>query len=234
MYVDPKEKLNIKSWAEEDRPREKLLFKGKKQLTDAELLAIILGSGSREESALALAQRILQAYNADLNELGRCSIKELIERFNGVGEAKAISIIAALELGQRRQLLPLQKRPQISSSKDAYLALAPLLQDLTTEEFWILLLNQANRMIGREKVSSGGVSTTVVDAKVVFKKALEYNAASMVLCHNHPSGSLRPSQADLDLTQRLRKAGLQLDIYVQDHLIVSEAGYYSFADEGLM
>jgi len=234
MYVDPKEKLNIKSWAEEDRPREKLLFKGKKQLTDAELLAIILGSGNREESALALAQRILQAYNADLNELGRCSIKELIERFNGVGEAKAISIIAALELGQRRQLLPLQKRPQISSSKDAYLALAPMLQDLTTEEFWILLLNQANRMIGREKVSSGGVSTTVVDAKVVFKKALEHNAASMVLCHNHPSGSLRPSQADLDLTQRLRKAGLQLDIYVQDHLIVSEAGYYSFADEGLM
>lgn len=234
MYVDPKEKLNIKSWAEEDRPREKLLFKGKKQLTDAELLAIILGSGNREESALALAQRILQTYNTDLNELGRCSIKELTERFNGVGEAKAISIIAALELGQRRQLLPLQKRPQISSSKDAYLALAPLLQDLNTEEFWILLLNQANRMIGREKVSSGGVSTTVVDAKVVFKKALEYNAASMVLCHNHPSGSLRPSQADLDLTQRLRKAGLQLDIYVQDHLIVSEAGYYSFADEGLM
>lgn len=234
MYPDPKEKLNIKSWAEEDRPREKLLFKGKKQLTDAELLAIILGSGNREESALALAQRILQAYHADLNELGRCSVKELTERFKGVGEAKAISIIAALELGQRRQLLPLQKRPQISSSKDAYLALAPLLQDLTTEEFWILLLNQSNRMLGRERVSSGGISTTVVDARVVFKKALEYNAASMILCHNHPSGSLRPSQPDLDLTQQLRKAGLQLDILVQDHLIVSEAGYYSFADEGLM
>ena len=234
MYPDPKEKLNIKSWAEEDRPREKLLFKGKKQLTDAELLAIILGSGNREESALALAQRILQAYHADLNELGRCSVKELIQRFNGVGEAKAIAIIAALELGQRRQLLPLQKRPQISSSKDAYLALAPLLQDLTTEEFWILLLNQSNRMLGRERVSSGGISTTVVDARVVFKKALEYNAASMILCHNHPSGSLRPSQADLDLTQQLRKAGLQLDILVQDHLIVSETGYYSFADEGLM
>lgn len=234
MYPDPKEKLNIKSWAEEDRPREKLLFKGKKQLTDAELLAIILGSGNREESALALAQRILQAYQADLNELGRCSVKELTERFKGVGEAKAISIIAALELGQRRQLLPLQKRPQISSSKDAYLALAPLLQDLTTEEFWILLLNQSNRMLGRERVSSGGISTTVVDARVVFKKALEYNAASMILCHNHPSGSLRPSQPDLDLTQQLRKAGLQLDIMVQDHLIVSEAGYYSFADEGLM
>ena len=234
MYVDPKEKISIKSWAEEDRPREKLLFKGKKQLTDAELLAIILGSGNRDESALGLAQRILQAYNADLNELGRCSIKELTDRFNGVGEAKAISIIAALELGQRRQLLPLQKRPQISSSKDAYLALGPLLLDLSTEEFWILLLNQANRMIGREKVSAGGLTSTVVDARVIFKKALEYNAASLILCHNHPSGSLRPSQPDLDLTQRLSKAGLQLDILVQDHLIVGESGYYSFADEGLM
>lgn len=234
MYADPKEKLSIKGWAEEDRPREKLLFKGKKQLTDAELLAIILGSGNRDESALGLAQRILHSYNGDLNELGRCSIKELSGRFQGIGEAKAIGIIAALELGHRRQLLPLQKRPLISNSKDVYQALAPLLLDLSTEEFWILLLNQANRMIGREKISAGGISSTVVDARVIFKKALEYNAASLVLCHNHPSGSLRPSQADLDLTQRLRKAGLQLDILVQDHLIVSEAGYYSFADEGIM
>lgn len=233
MYHDPKERISIKGWAEEDRPREKLLLKGKKQLTDAELLAIILGSGNRDESALGLAQRILHAYDADLNELGRSSIKELTERFNGVGEAKAISIIAALELGHRRQLLPLQKRPLISSSKDAYLALAPLVLDLSTEEFWILLLNQANRMVGREKISAGGFSSTVVDARVIFKKALEYNAASIVLCHNHPSGSLRPSQADLDLTQSLRKAGLQLDILVQDHLIVSEAGYLSFADEGI-
>ncbi|AEE50631.1 RadC family protein [Haliscomenobacter hydrossis] len=233
MYHDPKERISIKGWAEEDRPREKLLLKGKKQLTDAELLAIILGSGNRDESALGLAQRILHAYDADLNELGRCSVKELSERFNGVGEAKAISIIAALELGHRRQLLPLQKRPLISSSKDAYLALAPLVLDLSTEEFWILLLNQANRMVGREKISAGGFSSTVVDARVIFKKALEYNAASIVLCHNHPSGNLRPSQADLDLTQSLRKAGLQLDILVQDHLIVSEAGYLSFADEGI-
>jgi DNA repair protein RadC len=234
MYHDPKEKLSIKSWAEEDRPREKLLLKGKKQLTDAELLAIILGSGNRDESALGLAKRILQAYAADLNELGRSSIRELTERFNGVGEAKAISIIAALELGQRRKLLSLQSRPLISSSKEAYLALAPLLMDLETEEFWILLLNQANRMIGREKISAGGLAITSVDSRVVFKKALECNATSIVLCHNHPSGNLRPSQADLDLTQRMRKAGEQLEILVQDHLIVSEAGYYSFADEGII
>jgi DNA repair protein RadC len=234
MYHDPKEKLSIKSWAEEDRPREKLLLKGKKQLTDAELLAIILGSGNRDESALGLAKRILQAYAADLNELGRSSIRELTERFNGVGEAKAISIIAALELGQRRKLLSLQNRPLISSSKEAYLALAPLLMDLDTEEFWILLLNQANRMIGREKISAGGLAITSVDSRVVFKKALECNATSIVLCHNHPSGNLRPSQSDLDLTQRMRKAGEQLEILVQDHLIVSEAGYYSFADEGII
>jgi DNA repair protein RadC len=234
MYHDPKEKLSIKSWAEEDRPREKLLLKGKKQLTDAELLAIILGSGNRDESALGLAKRILQAYAADLNELGRSSIRELTERFNGVGEAKAISIIAALELGQRRKLLSLQNRPLISSSKEAYLALAPLLMDLETEEFWILLLNQANRMIGREKISAGGLAITSVDSRVVFKKALECNATSIVLCHNHPSGNLRPSQSDLDLTQRMRKAGEQLEILVQDHLIVSEAGYYSFADEGII
>lgn len=234
MYLDPKEKLSIKAWAEEDRPREKLLLKGKKHLSDAELLAIILGSGNRDESALGLAQRILQSFAGDLNELGRSSIQDLTRRFVGVGEAKAIAIIAALELGQRRHLLPLPKRPVIGSSKDAYLALAPLLLDLNTEEFWILLLNQSNRMIGRERVSVGGISATLVDARVVFKKALEYNAASLILCHNHPSGSLKPSQPDLDLTQRLRKAGLQLDILVQDHLIVSEAGYYSFADEGLM
>lgn len=234
MYHDPKEKLSIKSWAEEDRPREKLLLKGKKQLTDAELLAIILGSGNRDESALGLAKRILQAYAADLNELGRSSIRELTERFNGVGEAKAISIIAALELGQRRKLLSLQNRPLISSSKEAYLALAPLLMDLDTEEFWILLLNQANRMIGREKISAGGLAITSVDSRVVFKKALECNATSIVLCHNHPSGNLRPSQSDLDLTQRMRKAGEQLEILVQDHLIVSEAGYYSFSDEGII
>jgi len=234
MYHDPKEKLSIKSWAEEDRPREKLLLKGKKQLTDAELLAIILGSGNRDESALGLAKRILQAYAADLNELGRSSIRELTERFNGVGEAKAISIIAALELGQRRKLLSLQSRPLISSSKEAYLALAPLLMDLDTEEFWILLLNQANRMIGREKISAGGLAITSVDSRVVFKKALECNATSIVLCHNHPSGNLRPSQSDLDLTQRMRKAGEQLEILIQDHLIVSEAGYYSFADEGII
>ena len=234
MYHDPKEKLSIKSWAEEDRPREKLLLKGKKQLTDAELLAIILGSGNRDESALGLAQRILQAYNADLNELGRCSIKELTDRFNGVGEAKAISIIAALELGQRRKLLSLQNRPLISSSKEAYLALAPLLMDLETEEFWILLLNQANRMIGREKISAGGLAITSVDSRVVFKKALECNATSIVLCHNHPSGNDKPSDADRNLTKQFVQAGRLLDITVIDHIIIAGSRHFSFAEEGTL
>lgn len=225
--------LTIKAWAEEDRPREKLLNRGKQHLSDAELLAILLGSGSREETAVGLAQRILKGQDNNLNELGKCGLSELT-KFKGVGEAKAISIIAAMELSRRRQLADIKERPQIRSSRDAYNLIAPILMDLQHEEFWILLLNRSNRVIGRECISTGGVSGTVVDAKIVFRKALEAVASSIILSHNHPSGNLKPSQADIDLTRKLRRAGEHLDISVLDHLIISERGFYSFADEGMM
>lgn len=225
--------LPITSWAEEDRPREKLLTKGKHNLSDAELLGILLGSGSTEQSAVGLAQSILRSTGNDLHELGKCSIAEFM-KFNGIGEAKAVTITAALELGRRRQLTDIKDRPKIICSRDSYNLIAPILMDLPHEEFWILLLSQANRVIGRKQVSMGGTTGTVVDAKVVFKKAIEGKAISIILSHNHPSGSLIPSQADLVLTKKLQKAGKVLDIKVLDHLIISERGYYSFADEGEM
>lgn len=225
--------LTIKAWAEEDRPREKLLTKGKQSLSDAELLAILLGSGSRDETAVGLAQRILKSVEQDLNELGKRSIAELM-KFKGMGEAKSITIVAAMELGRRRQLTDVKERPQIRSSRDGFQAIAPLLMDLPHEEFWILLLNRANKVMAREQISLGGVSGTVVDAKVVFRKAIEGMASSIILVHNHPSGNLQPSQQDIDLTKKLKKAGETLDITVFDHLIITESGYFSFADENLM
>ena len=225
--------LTIKAWAEEDRPREKLLLKGKKNLSDAELLAIIIGSGSRDETALGLSQRMLAKYDSNLNELGRQNISELM-KFKGIGEAKAIGISAALELGHRRQLSNLKDRPKITSSRDAFNAIAPLIVDLPHEEFWILLLNRSNIVIGRERISTGGVAGTVVDAKLIFKTALQSLAPAIILCHNHPSGNLRPSQADIDITGKLKKGGESIDVTVLDHLIVSERGYYSFADEGVL
>lgn len=232
-YRLPEQTLSIKAWAEEDRPREKLARRGRQSLSDAELLAILLGSGSREETAVGLAKRILSSVEHNLHELGKCSLAELM-RFKGVGEAKAIAIAAALELGRRRQLAPVRDRPLVRSSRDAFLAVAPLLVDLPHEEFWILLLNRANRIIGREQISLGGVTGTVVDAKMVFRRAIEGMACSIILCHNHPSGNLRPSQADIDLTGKLAQAGKSIDVVVLDHLIVAEKGYFSFADEGMM
>ncbi len=226
-------RLTIKGWAAEDRPREKMMVKGRKHLTDAELLSILLGSGNRYESAFSLSKRILSSINNDLNELGRCSLSELM-KFKGVGFAKAVTITAALELGRRRQLTNVSTRPQVCSSQDAYNVFAPVLQDLPHEEFWVLLLNRANRVIGREQVSSGGVAGTIVDAKVVFRKAIQTSACSIIMAHNHPSGNLQPSQADIDLTHKLQSAGETLDIAVLDHLIVSDLGYLSFDDEGLI
>ncbi|MBK6932127.1 MAG: DNA repair protein RadC [Saprospirales bacterium] len=223
----------IPAWAEEDRPREKMLLKGKHALSDAELLAILLGSGSVGQSAVALAQGILSSVEGDLQELGKRSVADL-RRFKGVGEAKAIAIAAALELGRRRQLSDLRERPRIGGSLDAFRALAPLLTDLHHEEFWLLLLNKANEVTGRERLSTGGMAGTVVDVKMLFKTALDARAAAVIALHNHPSGSLQPSQADIDLTRRLRKAGELLDLPLLDHLIVSERGYYSFADEGML
>jgi len=225
--------LTIKAWAEEDRPREKLLLKGKKNLSDAELLAIIIGSGSRDETALGLSQRILAQFDSNLNEVGRQTPNALM-KFKGIGEAKAIAISAALELGHRRQLSSIKDRPKITSSRDAFNAIAPLVVDLPHEEFWILLLNRSNLVVGRERISTGGVAGTVVDAKLIFKKALQALVPAIILCHNHPSGNLRPSQADIDITKKLRKGGESIDVTVLDHLIVSEMGYYSFADEGML
>ncbi len=221
----------IKFWAEEDRPREKLMLKGKQSLTNSELLAILLGSGNREESALGLAQRVLHSVDNKLSELSKCGLKDLMQ-FKGIGEAKAVNVTAAMELGRRRQIALVSERPRIRVSKDAFKLLGPRLVDLRHEEFWILLLNRANYVIGTECVSSGGVAGTVVDAKIIFKKAVLALASSIILCHNHPSGGLQPSQADLDITQKLRKGGKSLDIMILDHLIISERGFYSFADEG--
>ncbi|MCP3928204.1 MAG: JAB domain-containing protein [Bacteroidetes bacterium] len=232
MATYEKNNLSIKSWSEEDRPREKLLKIGKHNLSDAELLAILLGSGSVNESAVSLAKRILQSVENNLHELGKASIPDL-KKFKGIGEAKAITIVAALEIGRRRQLSDIKERPKIQSSHDAYNVIAPLLMDLGHEEFWILLLNRNNRVTGRERISMGGTAGTVVDAKVIFRKALEGKASSIILLHNHPSGNLQPSKADIDITKKLKNAGTTIDISVLDHLIISEKGYYSFADEGV-
>ncbi|MCB0521171.1 MAG: DNA repair protein RadC [Lewinellaceae bacterium] len=229
----PTNKLPITAWAEDDRPREKLSNKGRQTLTDAELLAILLGSGSRNESAVSLAQRIMESVQNNLNELGKRSLSELM-KFKGVGEAKAITIAAALELGRRRQFSTMLERPVIKSSRDAYEIIAPRLTDMAHEEFWMLLLNKGNKVLGQEKISTGGTDATVVDSKVVFRKAIEGQAINLILCHNHPSGTLRPSPADLDLTKKLKQAGEIIGIQVLDHLIVTDAGYFSFADEGIL
>ena len=222
---------SITTWAEEDRPREKMLLKGVSTLSDAELLAILIGSGSRGESAVALSQRIIATAGNSLHALGRKSLSEL-QQFRGIGEAKAITIAAALEIGRRRQISDLRERPRVTCSRDAFNAIAPAISDLYHEEFWVLLLNQANEIMERRMVSSGGMTATVVDPRIFFRLAIEGRAAGVIAVHNHPSGNLKPSQADLSLTQKLVQAGKMLDLPVLDHLIVSEKGYFSFADEG--
>jgi DNA repair protein RadC len=224
----------ITAWAEEDRPREKLLVKGKNALSDSELIAIIIGSGSRKESAVSLSKRILSSANNNLDELGKRSISELM-KFNGIGEAKAISIAAAVELGRRRQMTTPQEKPQITSSRAAYNLLGPLLMDLPHEEFWILILNRASRVIARVQMSIGGVSGTIMDSKMIFKRVLdEPGATSLILCHNHPSANIQPSPSDIQLTKKLVFAGKALDIKVLDHLIIGGHDYFSFGDEGMI
>lgn len=225
--------LNIKSWAEEDRPREKLLLNGKGSLSDAELLAILIGSGSRNESAVQLSQRILASVNNNLNHLGKADLNQLMQ-FKGIGEAKAITIVAALELGRRRKLVESDKVNQIVSSQDAYEELTGVLSDLPNEEFWVLLLNRSNKVIEKRNISKGGVSGTVADAKLIFKAAIERLASGIILAHNHPSGSVKPSNADKLLTNKLVRAGKDLDIVIIDHIIVGDRNYFSFKDEGLM
>ena len=225
--------LSLKAWAEEDRPREKMLLKGKAALADAELVAILIGSGSVDENAIELAKRILASVNNNLSELGRRNLKELM-RFKGIGEAKAITIAAALEIGRRRQFSDVMQRDSIMNSRDTYDTMLPLLIDLNYEEFWILMLNRAHHIIGRTRISSGGVSGTVVDSKMVFKPAIEALATSIVLVHNHPSGNLKPSQEDIELTRKIKEGGRYLDITVLDHVIVAHTGFYSFADESML
>lgn len=231
--MEEKPHLGILSWAEEDRPREKLLLKGKSTLSEAELLGILIGSGTRSLSAVDVCRLILQETANDLNQLAKLSVKDL-QKFKGIGEAKAISIIAALELGRRRKETPPVKRLKITSSQDAYDAIKPELWDQPHEEFWLLMLNRANQVIRKERSSIGGVAGTVTDPKIIFKAALQHLASSLILVHNHPSGNLKPSEADLKLTKKLKEAGALLDIPVLDHLIFTDHGYYSFADEGIL
>lgn len=223
----------ITNWAEDDRPREKLMIKGKNALSDAELIAILIGSGSRNESAVQLSKRILSNFDNNLNALGKLSIKQLTE-FKGIGEAKAISIIAAIELGRRRREMEAIELKQIGSSKSVFEIMQPIIGELQHEEFWILYLNYSNKVIAKSQLSKGGITGTVVDIRIVFKIALEQNATSIILSHNHPSGKLQPSDADITITKKIKMAGQQLDIPVLDHLIITEKGFYSFNDNGIL
>lgn len=227
------ESLSIKSWAPEDRPREKLLLKGKSALSEAELLAILLGTGTKTMTAVEIGKRLLQQANNNLHQLATLTIKQLMN-VKGIGEAKAITVVAALELGRRRKDIDPEERPKIGGSIDAFNLLRPDFQDIPYEAFWIILLNRANRMIRKYQVSQGGVTGTVADPKIIFKAALEDLASGIILAHNHPSGNLTASQADIDLTKKLASGARLLEIQVLDHLIIAGQKYFSFADEGLI
>ncbi len=225
--------LPLKAWAEEDRPREKLLLKGKHSLTDVELVAILISTGNAGETAVDLARRILTGSSNDLSLLGRINVEEL-KKFKGIGEAKAITIVAALELGRRRKEIKEVKKEKVTNSREAVVLMQPLLGDLLHEEFWIIFLNRANCIIGKQQISKGGMSGTVADPRMIFKAALDQKAVSIILCHNHPSGNILPSAADLQLTKNIAEGGKILEISVLDHIIVTQHGFYSFADEGLI
>ncbi|WP_299524295.1 DNA repair protein RadC [uncultured Lutibacter sp.] len=224
---------SIKSWAEDDRPREKLLLKGKVALSDAELIAILIGSGSRNESAVALAKRILNSIENNLNNLSKLSVSDL-QKFKGIGEAKAISIITALELGRRRRLEEALVLPKITSSKAVFEIMQPIIGELQHEEFWVIYLNNSNKVLYKKQLSKGGLTGTLVDVRMVYNKAIEIYATALILCHNHPSGKLQASQADKSITSKMKLAGETLDIKVLDHIIITENAYFSFADENLI
>lgn len=225
--------MSIKFLAEDDRPREKFLLKGKNSLSDSELLAIIMGSGSRDETAVELARKILSSVENSWHQLSLLGIKELT-KFKGVGEVKAISIATALEIGRRRAAQEVPDRVQISSSKDAYQALKLHLQDLRTEEFWTLFLNQSNKVIHTAQLTQGGINQSIVDIRILFKTALEHFATGIIVAHNHPSGNLKPSGEDLNITRKIKDAGNLMNIQLLDHLILTQNSYLSFADEGLL
>ncbi|KRD63959.1 hypothetical protein ASE40_01030 [Flavobacterium sp. Root935] len=226
-----KSNFPITVWSEDDKPREKLMLKGKEVLSDAELIAILIGSGSRNESAVSLSKRILSSAG-NLNALGKLSISSLMQ-FKGVGEAKAISIVAALELGRRQRSEDALIFKKISSSKAVFEIMQPIIGELPHEEFWVLFLNNSNSVISKSQLSKGGITGTVVDVRLVFKLAMENGATGLILCHNHPSGNLNPSDADKQITKKIKLAGESLDVKVLDHLIITESKYYSFVDEGI-
>jgi DNA repair protein RadC len=233
MKIDEAKSLNIKNWSPQDRPREKLLLKGTSALSEAELLAILIGSGTTTLSAVDVGKKILQLANNDLHDLARLSVKDLM-RVKGIGEARAITIVAALELGRRRKDHSAEEKNKISSSSDAFSIIKGDLMDLLHEEFWVLLLNRANRVIKKKRVSEGGVSGTIADPKIIFRFALEELASGVIVAHNHPSGNLTASQSDIDLTRKLKEAGKFLEVQLLDHLIIAGQKYYSFADEGVL
>lgn len=225
--------FSIKNWSQDNQPREKLLYKGKAALSNAELVAILIGSGSRNESAVALCMRILASVDNNLSELGKLSVKQLME-FKGIGEAKAVTIAAAMELGRRRRGEEALEKSKITSSLSVFELMQPIIGELQHEEFWIIYLNNSNKVILKNQLSKGGITGTLVDVRLVLKNALEVGATGLILVHNHPSGTLKPSDADKQITSKLKSAAQSLDIKVLDHLIVTEKNYLSFADEGLL
>lgn len=225
--------FSIKNWSQDDQPREKLLYKGKAALSDAELVAILIGSGNRNESAVDLCKRILASVNNNLSALGKLSIKQLME-FKGIGEAKAISILAALELGRRRRGEEALEKKKIASSNSVFELMQPIIGELQHEEFWIIYLNNSNKVIHKNQLSKGGITGTLVDVRLVLKTALEVGATGLILAHNHPSGTLIPSEADKQITNKLKVAAESIDIKVLDHLIITENAYFSFSDESLL
>ncbi|MFV0531352.1 MAG: RadC family protein [Flavobacteriales bacterium] len=226
-------KKSIKEWSVDDRPREKLISKGKESLSKRELIAILIGSGTRKESALDLAQRILDSVNHNLHNLARLSVSDLCQ-FHGIGHAKAISIITALEIGRRRLLEKANQKTKITHSQDLFELMSPLLSDLIEEQFWIIYLDHRLQVLHQKMVSSGGFTQTIVDTRKIFKYALECNATQIVLVHNHPTGNTTPSLSDKELTQKVKKAGEFIDITVVDHIIIAQNNYLSFADEDLL
>ena|ERR1035437_3555312 len=226
-------KLNIKQWAAEDQPREKMILKGPSALSNAELLAILIGSGTKEGNALMVAQNILENAHNSLNLLGKKSIQDL-QKEKGIGEARSITIMAAMELGKRRKMEDAKENKHITASSQAFEYLQPLMCDLQHEEFWIIYLNRSNAIIEHCNVSKGGTSGTIIDVRIILKKGIELLASSIVLAHNHPSGSAKPSDADKAITEKIASAGKLVDINVIDHIIVCEHSYFSFADQGLL
>ncbi len=232
--MDEKKKISIKHWAEEDRPREKMMLKGVSALSDSELLAILIGSGNDKESAVELCKRILQKADNSLNKLGRFGVNDLVNNFRGIGNAKAITVLAALELGRRRKAEEITDRKKISSSNDAFAAFYPILADLNHEETWALLLDRSNKVISTMQVSRGGISGTVVDIRLILREAISHYASSIVLGHNHPSGNCEPSPHDTAISKKLKEAARWMDISLLDHIIVCGETYYSFGDNGII